>query len=78
MNKPIKLSTTYSLWLDAKTVDLLTLPILNNDRGYSLRMAGYKQISLVYTLPQESDNEYSHKAVQKWIREQIKLAKARK
>jgi hypothetical protein len=79
----VRLSTTYGIQVDPSTYKLLGNFMFSdeNDMGgtYDIRWVSHRgTMVLSYTIWWEEDNDYRHKAVRRWLRENIKAAKMRK
>lgn len=78
-----RLSTTYGIPVDPSTYKLLGNFMFSDDDDiggtYNVRWIWHRGVAtLSYTIWWEEDNDYRHKAIKRWLRDSIKLAKKRK
>lgn len=75
-------STTYAIQVDPSTYKLLGNFMFSDDYDiggtYNAKWIPYRgTIALSYTIYSEEDNDYRHKAIRRWLRDNIKIAKKR-
>lgn len=79
-HEPTRLRTTYGLLVDSSTYRLLNQSVFEDaDWIVSQYLFRWERIGneyyLTYVVPNKLDNEYTHKAVHKWLRSTINMAK---
>lgn len=75
-------ATTYAIQVDPSTYKLLRSFMFTDESDiggtYDARWIAYRgTMALSYTIHSEEDNDYRHKAIRRWLRDNIKIAKKR-